>query len=277
MFKRRIYFDITGLTDGANSGTRLRLLSLLIVLCLVSSLRGASFKSVLILNGEGSGEIEKNVASLLAERIAESGDLPVRIATNIPTASRSQRELVILLGLPTHHAEIRRLFDAQRLESLTNLSPGPEGFLLRTVPDRNGLVVIIAAQDSRGLLYGAGEMLRQMAVHGSILDLPPNINLRTAPAFEIRGTQFGQSSVALNRAKVTPWTQQQRRHAILDLALTGLNTVEVGEGIRADDPVYRLVRSFNLKTLIHYYPNVGEGPPQWRAVESIGRPGYLCP
>jgi len=120
-------------------------------------------------------------------------------------------------------------------------------------------------------------MLRQMAVHGSILDLPPNINLRTAPAFEIRGTQFGQSSVALNRAKVTPWTQQQRRHAILDLALTGLNTVEVGEGIRADDPVYRLVRSFNLKTLIHYYPNVGEGPPQWRAVESIGRPGYLCP
>jgi len=101
--------------------------------------------------------------------------------------------------------------------------------------------------------------------------------VRTAPAFEIRGTQFGQSSVALNRAKVRPWTEHDRRHAILDFALAGLNTVEIGDGIRADDPTYRLLQSFGLKTLLHYGPNVGEGPPEWRAAESIGRPGYLCP
>src|SRR3954463_2237132 len=85
MFKQRIYFDITGsLAAPANSGTRVRLASLLFILSLFSSLHGASFKSVLILNGERAGEIERNVASLLAERIGESGDLPVRITTNFP-------------------------------------------------------------------------------------------------------------------------------------------------------------------------------------------------
>ena len=41
--------------------------------------------------------------------------------------------------------------------------------------------------------------------------------------------------------------------------------------------MYRLLKSFGLKTLVHYGPNVGDGPPEWRAVESIGRLGYLCP
>src|SRR5436305_8474540 len=32
-----------------------------------------------------------------------------------------------------------------------------------------------------------------------------------------------------------------------------------------------------FRSLVHYGPNVGDGPPEWRAAESIGRPGYLCP
>ncbi|MGH7490305.1 MAG: hypothetical protein ACREMY_32560, partial [bacterium] len=101
--------------------------------------------------------------------------------------------------------------------------------------------------------------------------------MRTAPAFEVRGTQFNQSSVARTKGKVRPWTERDLRRAILDLALAGLNTVTVGAGVREDDPAYRVAKEFGLKTLAPYNANAGDGPPEWRASESIGRPGYLCP
>jgi len=257
--------------------TRASAACLLASLSFLSVARGIPFKSVVIVGGEQAGDIEKNVASLLAERMMELGNVPVRIAEKAPAVPASSAELIILLGLPENHSRIRAHFDAQAIEPLTGLSPGPEGFLVRTVPHESGFLVILAGLDMRGLLYGAGEALRNMVVHGSVLYFPSNLNVRSAPAFEVRGTQFGQSSVALNVAKVRPWTEKDRRHAILDLALAGLNTVEVRDGIQPQDPVYRLLKSFGLKTLIHYGPNVGDGPPEWRATESIGRLGYLCP
>jgi hypothetical protein len=193
------------------------------------------------------------------------------------TAAPPVSELVILLGIPEHHAAMRAQLDAQRIPPLTDLAPGPEGFLLQTIPRGGGLLVLAAGVDARGVLYAAGEILRHTVTRDSRLEFPASLTMRTAPASEIRGTQFGQSSVALNRAKVRPWTEKDRGRAILDFALAGMNTVEIGEGTRADDPIYRLLKSFGLKTLVHYGPNLGDGPPEWRAVESIGRPGYLCP
>lgn len=260
-----------------NSTLRCRAACLLAVSGWLTFLHGAPFKSVLIQRGEHAGQIERNVAALLAERIAEMGDVPVRIADETGVAPSPATELIILLGMPENHALMRSAFEAQRMGPLTGLSPGPEGFLVKALPHKNGCLAIVAGLDSRGVLYGAGETLRHMVVNGSVLDFPTNLTVRSAPAFEIRGTQFGQSSVALNHAKVRPWTEADRRHAILDFALAGLNTMEVGTGLRAEDPLYQLLKSFGLKTLVHYGPNVGAGLTEWQAAESIGRTGYLCP
>ena len=32
-----------------------------------------------------------------------------------------------------------------------------------------------------------------------------------------------------------------------------------------------------MKAIVNYFPNAGDGPPEWQAKESIGRNGYLCP
>jgi hypothetical protein len=264
-------------TRTADSSGRSQLACLLVLLGLLVPVRGAPFKSVLIQTGGQASETERNVALLLAERISEPSDIPVRIEGEDATAAPPVTELVILLGVPEHHAAMRAQLDAQRIPPLTDLAPGPEGFLLQTIPRGGGLLVLGAGVDARGVLYAAGEILRHTVIRDSRLEFPATLTMRTAPAFEIRGTQFGQSSVALNRAKARPWTEKDRRRAILDFALAGMNTVEIGEGTRADDPMYRLLESFGLKTLVHYGPNVGDGPPEWRAAESIGRPGYLCP
>lgn len=250
---------------------------LLAISGLFSSLPGAPGTSVLIQCGESAGEIERNVAALLAERIEETSGVPARVAGSATADPAPATELVILVGVPEHHRQMREQFEAHRIAPLTNLSPGPEGFLLQSVPGENGRVLILAGIDPRGVLYGAGEALRQMVVRGSTIEFPATLKVRSAPAFEVRGTQFGQSSVARNLAKVRPWTEADRRRAVLDMALAGLNTVEVGAGIRPDDPLYRLLQSFGLKTLVHYGPNVGSGPTEWQAAESIGRQGYLCP
>jgi len=247
-----------------------------IFISLVTS-RGAEFRSVVIQCGLQADVVERNAAALMAERIRGLGEFSVHVEDESIPFKPAAMQLLVRLGVPEHHARLRAELDAQRIAPLTDLSPGPEGFLVRTVPGTNGKVLLLAGRDARGVLYGVGEVLRQINVRGKALELPADVSVRSAPAFEVRGTQFGQSSVALNRAKVRPWTAADRRRAVLDMALAGLNTVEVGAGTSTNDPFYRLLKSFDLKTLVHYSPNAGDGPPEWRASESIGRQGYLCP
>jgi len=237
---------------------------------------GATFTSARIVTGAQAAEVERNAAALLAERIAESGGVSARVEPEAAAASPVRGELTILLGVLSNHARLRAEFDSRRIRPLTELAPGPEGFLLQTAGAGTSLL-IAAAVDSRGALYAAGEILRRMTIREKTFEFPESLSIRTAPAFEVRGTQFGQSGVALTRGKVRPWTQAELRRKILDFALAGMNTVQVAESIATTDPVYRLTREFGLKTLVHYGANVGEGPPEWRAAESIGRQGYLCP
>lgn len=260
-----------------NAVRRFPVVCLSLLLWLPASAPGARFESAVIQTGRHAGEIEKNVAVLLAERITEIAPVPVRVAEESVETRLASAELVILLGIPDRHESLQARFEAHRIPRLTASAPGGEGFLVKSIPREKGWLVLVAGVDPRGVLYGAGELLRQMVGRDQAVELPDHLTVRSAPAFEIRGTQFGQSSVALQRAKVRPWTDADLRRAVSDLALTGLNTAEVGAGVRADDPLYRLLKSFGLKTLVHYSPNAGAGPEEWRAAESIGRTGYLCP
>ncbi len=236
---------------------------------------GADYRSAVIVQGQRAGMVERNVAALLAERIGEPSGLPARVVTTRPATAPG--ELVILLGIPANHDEIQARFEALRIPPLSELEPGPEGFLLRTIGKGQEAVLLAAGKDPRGVLYAAGEILRRMEIGQSSFAFPLDVKIRTAPAFEVRGTQFGQSSVAFNKGKVRKWTDAELRHAILDYALAGLNTVEIDENQGESDPRYPIARDFGLKTLVHYTPNAGTGPKEWQASESIGRPGYLCP
>lgn len=249
-------------------------LTLLLCLCVATGL-AAEYRGALIVIGARATAIEKRVATLLAERIAEPSGLPTRVVSQ--SSSTEPGHLRILLGIPANHADIQNQMRLQRIASLTELAPGPEGFLLQTVGKDSGLQLLAAGIDERGVLYAAGEILRRMEIGESSFQFPDTLTVRTAPAFEIRGTQFGQSSVALTKGKVRKWTDAELRHAILDFALAGLNTIEVHEQSGANDVRYRVAQEFGLKTLIHDNPNLGSGPPEWQASESIGRQNYLCP
>jgi len=239
----------------------------------------AAIDAVRVRIGNRADPVERNVAKLLTDRIGEAGAVRPSVEVErdaTPTAKRKS-ELVILLGIPAHHDQLSAQFERLRIARLTELAPGPEGFLLRTVPDGDGLLLLAAGIDPRGVLYAAGEILRRIQIGERQVMFPSKLEVRTAPAFEVRGTQFGQSGVARRRAGVRPWTEAETHRAILDDALAGANTFNVGAGTGKDAPIYRFMKSFDLKTLVQYCPNVGSGPAEWQGKESIGRKNYLCP
>lgn len=256
------------------------LLTLSITLCyLFASVpaTAAEFNRVVVRIGDKASAPEENVAKLLAERLGEPSGIPASVEREGAAAELAAQSFLILLGIPANHAEITAQFDALRIPALTELEPGPEGFLLKSVTYRNNPALLSAGIDARGVLYAAGEILRRVTIMERTIEVSQYLDIRSAPAFEVRGTQFGQSGVAKEKAHVRPWTREEAQRKILDYALAGANTFEIGEQTGVHDPMYRFIKSFDLKTLVHYGANTGSGPPEWQASESIGRTGYLCP
>lgn len=133
--------------------------------------------------------------------------------------------------------------------------------------------MLAAGVDNRGCLYAIGELLRQALIQNGEITLPDDLHIRAAPAFEIRGTQFGQSHVAKRLAHVRDWTVEETQRVILDYALAGANIFNTAPG-----PMFDFIKSYGLMTQGGFGANTAgrEVPVEWNASESIGRLGYVC-
>ncbi len=245
-----------------------RFLPVLLAMCVLS--HGAWFRTVVVRTGDRPDSVEANAARILRERLSEPAGMAVRVEREGEASGTGAGVLLILLGTSASHREIARLLEEERPLS------DPEGFVLKSFAGPKGSGVLAAGADSHGVLYAAGEILRKADVRQGGLEFPVPLEVRTAPAFEVRGTQFGQSHVAFEKGKVRRWTMKDAQRKIEDYALAGLNTVEFGAK-PASDPMYQFIRSMGLRTLVSNGPNTGTGPAEWRAWEAYGRPGYLCP
>jgi len=234
-------------------------------------LSAAEYHQVVIQHAPKAGKVELNIAGLLAERLMEAGISRVSVGSETSLSAGSLDKLVILLGMPATHEDLNSIFTKLRIPPLTELEPGPEGFLLKKPDNQN--IIMAAGIDDRGCLYAVGEFLRQAHIRNGLLELPAILEVRSAPAFEIRGTQFGQSSVAKTIAKVRPWTDKETQRVILDYALAGANIFSAEYG-----PMFGFIKSFGLMTQGGFGANTaaGEIPREWEAKESIGRTGYVC-
>ena len=102
----------------------------------------------------------------------------------------------------------------------------PEGYTIRTVvrPGGNVPVVLIAGNDPRGALFGAGRLLREMRMSRGQLLLPASLNLATAPRIRLRGHQMGYRP---KTNSYDAWTEEIWKQYIRDLAVFGTNAVEM--------------------------------------------------
>lgn len=248
---------------------RFWLISLLVVAAVPSWGGDIRLDKILVSIGKEASEVERRVADLLASRLSEEADLSTRV--EVEPKSGVEGELLILLGAASRHSGIAEVLDRLRIEPPDESDPGPEGFLVKGYETEAGPILIAAGVDDRGCLYAVGEILRRARVkeQETLLTLP--FEIRTAPAFEVRGTQFEKSSVSKLKGRARDWTEEERQRVILDYTLAGANVFST------DDPVYfHFLKSYGLMAQASFGANTGSGPPEWEAKESIGRTGYLC-
>ena len=97
---------------------------------------------------------------------------------------------------------------------------GPEGFELIANPDGN---VRIVGGNARGVLFGAGHLLRHMSWAEGTVALPGPMAVLERPEYSIRGHQLGYRARANSW---DAWTVEQFDQHIRELALFGTNAIE---------------------------------------------------
>jgi len=102
---------------------------------------------------------------------------------------------------------------------------GKEGFRIRTVQGDHGApVVLVVGNDARGVLFGAGRLLRELLLAPGRVSLPEAFDLASAPKYPLRGHQLGY------RPKTNSydgWDLAQWERYIRDLAVFGTNAIEL--------------------------------------------------
>jgi hypothetical protein len=157
------------------------------------------FRDATIVIPAGADGTQRKAAQILSEEIAKRTQLRLSIANTMPAAGSA-----ILLR--------------------TGTLPGPEGFTLTSSHEGERPVATVKGFDDRGMIFGAGYLLRQFRMGRQRLDLAADLDLQNEPKTAIRGHQLGYrpKSNTYDAWSVPMWEQYIR-----DLAVFGTNTIEL--------------------------------------------------
>ncbi|HET6324004.1 MAG TPA: hypothetical protein VFG04_04845 [Planctomycetaceae bacterium] len=100
---------------------------------------------------------------------------------------------------------------------------GIEGYRLRVI-DAKPPVVVVAGNDSRGVLFGVGRLLRELRIAKRHIVVPGLLNIATAPKYPLRGHQLGYRP---KTNSYDAWSVPMWEQYIRDLAVFGTNAVEL--------------------------------------------------
>ncbi|WP_418992251.1 hypothetical protein [Alistipes sp.] len=124
---------------------------------------------------------------------------------------------------------------------------GPEGYKLL----RSGERVVVAGHDPRGVLYGAGRLLRLCDMRPGSLLLRDFSPLSSTPRYAIRGHELHPSPRAASPDE--QWAKDNFEQYVRELALFGMNSIEMLRHVPAD--YVRIAKSYGLDVWIVTYDN----------------------
>lgn len=229
-----------------------------------------NFQKAVLIPHPAPTSVEQRIIELLRSRLGEYG-----VETAIGDAPDSQG-LSIFFGAPDRHPELASLCETHRIPPLDVADPGPEGYRLKLAVCNGAPALLAACMDARGMLYAVGEILRQGVTRGGGVAFPAGLDVRGVARFPIRGLNVFQGHTITELTGARQWTDEEWQRAVIEYALAGANTFELGYS-RPGDPMFAFIKSYGLDTMFVPVANAGSGPPEWQAVEAIGRSGYLCP
>ncbi len=173
-----------------------------------------SLEQVVVICGRQLPQPQQKAVQMLVEEVEKRAQIRWPVVHEWPAAGTP----VILIG---QAAEVAKLGGA-RLPA--GAATGAEGFQIQTASAGAAPVVAIRGHDDRGVLFGAGYLLRQLRMERGKIRLPGALQVITAPKYRLRGHQLGYrpKTNSYDGWTVAMWEQYYR-----DLAVFGTNAVEL--------------------------------------------------
>jgi hypothetical protein len=160
---------------------------------------------------------EQNAVTMLLDEVEKRSLLRWQVVHEWPTNAQT----LIAIGPEQSLAVFAGPFAGQAASERGN---GAEGYRLKTVAEGRTKAVLVVGNDARGVLFGAGRLLRELHMARGSVRLLPALDINTAPRYPLRGHQLGY------RPKVNTydgWTVAMFEQYIRDLAVFGANAIEV--------------------------------------------------
>jgi hypothetical protein len=151
---------------------------------------------------------ESAATRLLARRLLEQTGLEAQVSNAVP----ADASVAVLVGVPAHHPALATALAAAGLA----VPESAEGYAVATAAG----AILVAGSTARGVLHGAGRLLRQLDSRGGETLVPP-LREVSSPVCQERGVYF--ATHFNNGYERAPLPEVERY--IEDLALWGINTL----------------------------------------------------
>jgi hypothetical protein len=201
--------------------------------------------AALVIRGGSLPAAEKIAPTILTEEITKRTGVSWPVSDRWPRAQETQA--VIALCGAAVPAEWMPHLPAPLLADLKAASHKAEGFHIRALPAEAGLpaVVLVVGDDSRGVMFGVGKLLRSLEWTSDSVSLPVGFSVDLAPDRAIRGHQIGYRPTANS---YDAWTVEQLEQYFRDMVIFGANSVESIPLHERPSPLMKYGREFmNVK------------------------------
>jgi hypothetical protein len=170
--------------------------------------------NAIIISADNTPSPERKAVQMLIEEVEKRTGLRWARATSWPTNNTP----VIAVGNTTSLQSLDRF----RRTQITARNK-PEGYRIRI--DRGSPdIVWVIGDDSRGVLFGVGHLLRTLRMQPQKISLPADFAADTAPQAPLRGHQLGYRPKCNS---YDAWTVALWEQYIRDLAVFGCNAIEL--------------------------------------------------
>lgn len=223
----------------------LRNIILPIALCGIFLPTAWSQGATYVVTSAQNSAVEKQAVEMLLQEVSKRSAAPLLLAHT--TDQHPGQPMIVLATLQ----DVKTLLRAQEqnawqhaLQQLGDVSHA-EGFAV--VPLQHGHVLVVAGSDARGELFGVGWLLRTMQFQPKAVQLPEVRPFYSAPEKPVRGYQIGYR---MKNNTYDAWTLTQFEQQMRDLAIFGMNTVQVVAPISDDDRTSPLFPASPLSVVI---------------------------
>jgi hypothetical protein len=168
---------------------------------------------------DGLSGPESKAVNLLVEEVKARSRIGWDVSIRWPTS-----------GVPVIAVVPARLIDSVESRYRPLLAPealakAKEGYRIRTVDTGEGTTAVaVVGSDERGVLFGAGRLLRALRMTPGRVVLPEKLDLTSAPRYPLRGHQLGYRP---KTNSYDAWDLTQWERYIRELSVFGTNAIEL--------------------------------------------------